>query len=80
MSEHDTFARSSAARAWKYVRELERQVVKTNNRLLVLEASVARSSAHLRRCVYCGAPSAGPVCASHADLMYADALAPKGKR
>ena len=71
----DAFARSTASRAWRTVRDLEEQMDKLNKRLVVAELQLRRVKT-MRECAWCGAPSVGPACRAHSDLLIADAFAP----
>ena len=63
----DSFARSSAARAWKEVKDLTIQLEAVLARMERIEK--AAPIRKLQRCGWCGEWSLAPVCAQHIDLM-----------
>lgn len=63
----DAFARSSAARAWREVQNLNHQLEVVLARLERIERSP--QTPRLQRCGYCGTWAMGPTCREHFDLM-----------
>lgn len=65
----DSFARSSAARAWQAAREANTAIEVLLARLERIENAMGRPAEQYRRCPWCGEWSIGPACRSHIDLM-----------
>ena len=67
MPDHDSFARTSAARAWAEARDARRDIEAILDRLSAFEKK--GRSLHYQRCQWCGEWSLAPACREHFDLM-----------
>lgn len=65
--EKDSFARSSASRAWQAAREANQRVDELLARLERVERAPQRP--RFQRCGFCGVWCIGPACRNHFDLM-----------
>jgi len=69
ISHHDSFARSSASRAWQAARDANARVEELLQRLEAIETHRRSPQGRLYRCGWCGAWATAPSCPEHIDLM-----------
>jgi hypothetical protein len=70
ISHHDSFARSSASRAWQAARDANARVEELLARLEAIETPAPKPRlSQLYRCGWCGAWATAPACPTHIDLM-----------
>lgn len=72
-SDHDSFARSSASRAWQAALDANHRIEEILDKLSRIEASPTLAR-RMYRCQWCGAWSTAPSCPEHLDLMDTAAL------